>query len=203
MATQTSIGNAALRMLGKPRIDSFATGGPAGQILIDIYEDKVEYLLRGHVWNFALARKSLSETTPAPTWGPDHAYALPGDFVRIVSIEGDEDRIAGRWQVEGGTIVTDYDAPLKVLYIRRADESEFDASFTECLAAMLAAEMAQALTGNLELQNELQQEAERKFRQAKGADGQEGTPPVMRRDTWVAAHNGLSARSNNPGRWGN
>ena len=198
--TKTSIGSAALRMLGKPRIDSFASGGPAGQVLEDIYEDKVEDLLRKHIWNFAVTRDSLSETTPAPAWGFDHSYALPTDCLRVLSIEDDEYTSGEKWQVEGRVIVTDCDAPLKIRYIRRADEHEFDSAFKECLAAVLAAEMAQALTKNIDLQDELQKEAERKFRLAKGADGQEGTAPTLKLRTWVSAkHHGAGG---DPSRWG-
>lgn len=185
--TKTSIGNSALRMIGKPRIDSFASGGAAGQILEDIYEDKVEDLLRKHLWNFAIKRASLNASATAPEWGFENSYLLPTDCIRVVSIEDDGYVYPEKWQVEGRYVVTDSPAPLKIKYIRRAAESEFDSSFKECLSSILAAEMAQALTGSQELQAEMQSEAERKFRLAKGADGQEGTPPTLKLNTWVRA----------------
>lgn len=198
--TQTSIANAALRMIGQDRITSFSEG-EAGRILTDIYEDKVQYLLRHHLWNFAIKRASLYASNTAPEWGFLYSYQLPEDCVRVLNTSEDEYVDSDKWQVEGSSIVTDIEAPLKIRYVSRADESDFDPLFVECLSAMLAAELAQPITGRSDLQAEMQGEAERKLRLAKAADGQEGSPPVFRRATWVQAKF-VPFGGRGPGRWG-
>ena len=196
-STQTQIANAALRAVGQDRIASFATGGEAGRVLDDIYEKKVEYLLRHHLWNFSIKRDSIPESAASPDWEFDHAYPVPADCIRVISTSEDVYAHSLKWQLEGQSIVTDITSPLKIKYVSRAPESEFDPLFEECLVALLAAELAQVLTGDLALQQELQGEAERKLRMAKGADGQEGSPPVFRRGTWLSAKwNGAGSLNN-------
>jgi len=63
-----------------------------------------------------------------------------------------------------------------VEYIANVDEALFTADFAECLAWILAAEIAYALVQNRELSNEVLQKAEQMKRLARSMDAQEGTP---------------------------
>jgi len=201
-ASKIDIANIALRMIKAKRIGSFGDDTEAARVLTDIYEDKVEYLLREHLWNFAVKRASLQAASPSPEWGFANSFELPSDCVRVVETDDDIYAHSEKWQVEGRKIVTDLDAPLNIKYVARVDEVEFDPAFRECLAAELAAELALPLTGSLEIADEKRKRAEDKFRSAKADDGQEGTPPVFKRNTWVSAKWYGTRHGDNPGRWG-
>ena len=199
--SSVEIGNQALAMIGVGRISSW-TDSEAGRVLTDIYEAKVKDLLRKHPWNFAIKRASIQKNAAAPEWGYANSFNLPADCVRVLETSEDKYAFSETWKVESGVIVTDISSPLEILYVARVGEDKFDPAFTECLASMLARELAQPLTGNLDLQAEMQSEAERKFRLAKGADGQEGSPPVFRRATWVSSKFAYPSRGNDNSRWG-
>lgn len=201
MPSDISIANAALRMIGEDRIESFASGDEAGRILDDIYEDKVRYALRLHPWNFAIKRESLYQTTPTPEYEFSYGYRLPDDCLRV--LETSEDVLSGSrdWQVEGRTIVTSIGPPLKIKYIARVSEENFEPAFAEYVSALLATELAEPITGNGEVIDRVNRKLEPKFRLAKSNDGQEGTPQRLRQGTWVDAHAGYYGYMIRPGEY--
>lgn len=70
-------------------------------------------------------------------------------------------------------------------YIANVDEALFTADFAECLAWILAAEIAYALVQNRELSNEVLQKAEQMKRLARSMDAQEGTPIELMDDQYI------------------
>lgn len=85
-----------------------------------------------------------------------------------------------------GTEFTIYrPADMYIEYIADVAESTFTADFAECLAWILAAEIAYALVQNKELANETLQKAEQMKRLARSMDAQEGTPPELTDDSFI------------------
>jgi hypothetical protein len=174
VASETSIANAALRLVGERRINSLDDQTKAARLIRDSYEEKRDELLRTHSWNFAGARAELAEDSEAPVWGFDHSYTLPSDLLRLTGVN-DEEKIG--YRVEGGKIVTDIDAPLRIEYVRNVtDVEEMDVLFRQTLALEIAIDIVEPLTGQNDKVRDLQAQLSQKRRLAKGTDGQEPSP---------------------------
>lgn len=190
MATDVTIVNAALIRLGETTITALSDDTKPARLANAIYGDVRDAVTRAHPWNFALARAELTANANAPTWGYDNAYDLPGDpdhCLRVLTIEG-EDEHAGRWTVEGRQILSNLSAPIQITYLRRISEpDDTDPLFREALSARLARELAEPLGKSTSLQQAMAEFYGAKLREARSADGQEGTPDVLVADTWLSA----------------
>lgn len=106
--------------------------------------------LSRYPWLFARTRAKLPAEAAVPAFGWARQFILPSDCLRVIQIGTDgwlEDR-EGRYELENGRILTDDAAPLSILYIRDVtDTARFDASFVEVLAARIAVEIAETVTG--------------------------------------------------------
>jgi electron transfer flavoprotein alpha subunit len=181
----TSIANAALRVLGERRIASLDEESKTARLMKDAYDDVRQETLRTMKPRFATTRASLSANATAPAWGYDYAYDLPGDCLRVVNVLN-ESRL--HWEVEGRQIVTDLGAPLKITYISDfTDVPAMDAGFRQALAANLAAEVAEPLTGTMSESEKAATVARARAAQAAGADGQEATNANVVGSEWLDA----------------
>lgn len=98
-------------------------------------------LLQKYPWHFAKDRKLLASDSPGPAFGWSESYTIPSDWVRVLPLTED-----GEWggreipyEVEGGKILTDAKAPLKVRGIKRVTNA---AKFPPLFVAMLSARLA-------------------------------------------------------------
>ncbi|MGE0231798.1 MAG: ubiquitin-activating E1 FCCH domain-containing protein [Flavobacteriaceae bacterium] len=125
----------------------------------------------------------------------DYAYRfpLPGDCLRLVRINGGE---TTEYRVEGGFnntgdssryIYTD-ESKIDIEYVFDVtDEADFDASFTDLLAARLGAEISFYLTDNSTLTEQAWKIHDAKLRNARAMDAREGTPRGIEADIWLQA----------------
>ncbi len=190
MASDVSIVNAALIKLGEGTIASLTEDSKAARLANSIYADIRDAVLQAHPWNFALARASLSASSTAPSWGYDAAFPLPETptkCLRVLRVKDDEYQDV-EWKVEGREILTDESAPLYILYVKQAtDPGQYTPLFVECLAARLAAELAEPLKQSSSMTEAMRQLYERKLAEARTADAQEGTPEVITANEWIEA----------------
>lgn len=182
MATNTEIANLALMVMGvAPDLIAVETDikeSNAAKALWAAFPTARDATLRRSLWNFAKARVSLGATTPAPAFGFGNRYPLPTDCLRVWRVGEPEDRRAP-WEVEGGELLTDLGAPLKLKYVRRVTNAElFDPLFVDAMAAKLAEMTAYHITGELTKQKAAATEFTSRLRIAKTVDAQEhGTEP--------------------------
>lgn len=190
MTTDVTIVNAALIRLGETTITALSDDIKPARLANAIYADVRDAVTRAHPWNFALMRAELSANANAPTWGYANAYDLPGDpdhCLRVLTVD-DEDEHVGRWTVEGRQIVSDLSSPIRILYLRRVyAPDDTDPLFREALSARLARELAETLGKSTSLQQAMTKLYQAKLREARSADGQEGTPEILSADTWLTA----------------
>lgn len=188
MATDVTIVNAALIRLGETTITALADDLKPARLANEIYADVRDAVTRAHPWNFALARAELAANANAPTWGYAYAYDLPVEpdhCLRVLTVDGERD---GRWTIEGRQIVSNLPSPIRILYLRRISEpDDTDPLFREALSARLARELAEPLGKSTSLQQAMGNLYEAKLREARSADGQEGTPEILSADTWLTA----------------
>lgn len=156
MASKITICNRALSKLGADRITSLEDDNKASRAMKSAFDFVLDAELRAHVWNFSVKRAELAALSTAPTWGFSYQYATPTDFLKLLEIRDlysasnslDYRTVpAPLWQMEGGNLATDAEAPLYIRYVARVtDTGLYDASFSEALACRLAAECAEEIT---------------------------------------------------------
>ncbi len=182
MTSEVSICNLALTKIGEEQILSLTEDTKAGRLCNLHYAHMRDTVLRSHYWNFAIKRVALAASTTAPVYEYTTAFPLPSDFIRIL----DTNLLRGAdWKIEANELVTDDDA-VSIRYVARiTDTNQFDPLFVEALAARIGAELAQPLADSVTLTDAMFQLFERKIREARGADAQEGEPDGMDADIWL------------------
>ena len=183
MASETSIANGALILLGERRIDSLDEGSPTANVLKERYPEIRDASLRAHPWNFATTRASLAASSTAPTWKYARAFPFPNDLLRLLLVDnpGHEP-----YEVEGRTIVTDLGAPLQIQYTKQVtDVAQMDSLFREALSAALAADVAEAITGSTQKVDTMRQIFAAKLSAARTPDAPEPTPPIFADGDWL------------------
>ena len=190
MASDVSICNAGLALLGAGRITSLTENSVAARTCNEAYERTRDAELRGHPWGFAIKRVQLAADATAPIFGKTNSFTLPSDFLRL--LEPDPNSNDNDWMIEnnnsGISIVTNYDAPLNVRYIARiTDANVMDALFREALSASLAAEMCEALTQSNTKKQIAESIRSAKIREAKRVNAIERPAQTPPEDIWVTA----------------
>jgi len=185
LASETSIANAALVILGERRISDLGADTKTAKLLAERYDDVRDELLRLLPWTFATTRGSLPVDATPPAWGFTNAFVLPGDCLRLLSVDNPHH---SNWTVEGRRILTGLPAPLSITYTRRVvDPLEMDVLFRETLAAKLATEIAEAITGAREKIVASHARFAERVAAAAAANGQEDRPKAVVANEWVAA----------------
>jgi hypothetical protein len=179
--------NRALDAIGVPPITAFGEETKAGGLCRRYYPQVRDEIIRSHPWNCAMARASLPALLASPAWGFSFAYQLPADCLRVLAVNAD-DPFCHPWKVEGRTVVTDREAPITILYLRRLDDSGFfDPMLVSVIAARLAMELARPLTSDSAIRKQMEDEFKERLRAARSADGQEGTPDRIYAEEFVQA----------------
>lgn len=157
--TQTEIANRALIKLGDLTIIDVNADDEKAILIKNAWDSLRDDELRSHAWSFAIRRELLPALGHKPAWEYAHTYMLPADCLRVISA-GDElgggvdyslyDLSTGsKYKIEGRELLTDTPAPLRLRYVSRIENtSQWDASFIECFACRLAAELAHKLIGS-------------------------------------------------------
>lgn len=197
MASEVSIINGALRLLGAARISSFAEDSENAIMANEFYADVRDRMLRLHPWNFALERAQLAKLSAAPLWEFANQYNIPSDSLRILEIENQELWVSLQtntvhaglgWFIEGGKILTDLGPPINIKYIKQiTDTNQFDSTFISALEARLALEFAEKTTGTSAKVADLDTLYRRFFNDARAANGQEGTARPFVAFDWLTA----------------
>ena len=185
MATEVGIKNAALILLGRAPLTSPTDNSEQGRVMAARFDAVRDAVIRAHPWNFAKTRTTLAVLATAPAFGWDKQYQLPTDpfCLRVLVINDDPSE---KFEVEGRLLLTDIGAPLKVTYLAQITEpADFDATFAEVMAVLLAARTAYKLTGKRSQVPVLLREYASFLGEARGVDGQEGTANVEFADDFM------------------
>lgn len=156
MASQTEIVNRAAIKIGASTILNIGEDNKTAIVMSALWDTVRRSELSKRYWNFSLARIQLAKLGSGSDWGFDNLYQLPVDFLKIVQvndfyiapslsdyINSDDSPYA----LEGQNIATDFDAPLKVRYVRDLTETGlYDALFVEAFASKLAYEACYSIT---------------------------------------------------------
>jgi hypothetical protein len=170
----------ALLKVGASPITSFDDATAEAEVASLLFGVTRDALLSGHPWSFATAQQTLPPLTAKPLADFEHAFALPADFLRVLSVgAGGSGRGRGvayriherRLHANAGTIT--------LTHVFRPDESAFPPFFDQALIARLAAEFCLPLTENTARTEALTKAAEVEFARARTIDGQQQTPQAI------------------------
>ena len=165
---------------------------PQAGILRDVYDQIYDSTLELHPWNDARRRALLPKEEDDPEFGYGNSFLAPTSpySLRILMV-GEEPStwfanwgsVPGRgplvapevpnWVVEGRHILTDFGAPLPVLYIARVSEGDLRESLAAVIAMRLAAATCFKRTQNRRLTEDIGVKAEKALTIAKNIDAQE------------------------------
>lgn len=137
-------------MLGEMQLGSVEDDSRIARLLRDEYDQVRDGELRKHHWNFAIKRAALAADTEPPAFGWARGFTLPSDYIALLplTLDGREASASVPFALEGGRVLTDAAAPLKLRYVsREIREAMFDPLFAEVLAASLALRIGHAITG--------------------------------------------------------
>jgi hypothetical protein len=182
MASVVEICNLALTKVGEDSITSLTENTKAGRLCNLHYGPLRDSVLSAHNWNFAMTRVALALLGDAPAFDYSAQFALPVDCLRVYQTNLPRYQ---HWKVEGRFLLCDA-SEVSIIYIKKVEDPNlFSALFVEALAARIAAELAQPLSDSPSLVGNMFNLYERKLREARSFDAQEGHPEGLDADAWL------------------
>lgn len=197
MASQVEITNRALTKIGEARILSLTDDVEAARVVSSLWDIVRDAELRARNWNFSIVRTSLPALVAAPAWGFGYQFQLPSDCLRVIQVDeffpgpsmsDYRNRSEAPYQIEGGKILTDLTAPLKVRYVSRIEDTgSWDSAFIEVFACRLAVEICERLTQSNTKRDLAWNEYGEAIKSAVRADAVENPPEPLPDDSWMLA----------------
>ena len=203
MASEVSICNIALQLIKHSKqITSLTSGTKEANAAELVYDEMRDLLLDMHHWNFATRRVQLGQLSvdSAPAFEWDHAYQLPADFIRVMSVhehDTGDDMVA--YKIEGDQILADADE-IYLRYVGRVeDPNKMPPTFRRALSKLVAAQLATALSSSVSLSKELfAQFHDQALPFAKSTDAIQNFADQLPESSFISARFG-GARSYEPG----
>ena len=150
MQNKTSIINTALMRTGARGVNVAFQDSPAAQAASAAWQRCLHLCLSLYPWPFAVRCVRLAENAETPAFGYRHAYALPGDCVRVLDahLHDDEGNVPSaaygheepRYEITGQNLVTDA-ASVALRYVS-SEVTSFPDAFSDALAWRLAFEIS-------------------------------------------------------------
>ena len=182
---RVDIANLALSWLGERPITSIDDDTDrAHQIQIN-YVPARDATLEAHDWTFAIQRFIPAQNVVTPVYGAGLAYDIPPQILRVISVDRNEDSsdafalpINSReqidWQLEGDKIICNEDAIYCRGVRRIEEEGRFSPLFVHAFSAKLAFLLAQNITADPNIAQNVYGMYEQFIHEAKSRDGIQG-----------------------------
>ena len=170
MASVVQICNSALNQLGAASITALTDNSKNARLCNERYNTVRDSVFRSHPWNSLIKRIQLAQNTATPVYGFSYQFNLPSNCLRVLTI----DAYNSDFKVEGRKILCN-ESSIKLVYVSQVtDPNEMDVLLRETIAAALAADIAYAITANLQVTKLMQERYEFKISEARHADASEG-----------------------------
>lgn len=183
-ASEVSICNLALQLLGQSRITSLSEDSANARECNASYEAMRDAEIEAHPWSFAVRRATLAPDTATPEFDFDYAFSWPTDCLRPLPPRRD----GLDWEMEDRKILTNDGAVIYLRYLAAVtDPARFSPLFVNALAARIALHLCERITQS----NQKKIDAEKAYAQAISAARRSNAfakisdePPE---DPWMAA----------------
>jgi hypothetical protein len=150
MVTRVDVANMALALMDEAPITSLEYNNKAARLCNLHFETTREAELMAHSWVFAIFTVDVTGTSTGGDSGTfNWQYELPVDALRVLPPTYDNEAygVPISWEIKNGRLYTDQETPRGLRYIGNlTDPDDWNALFTEVVAAALAAKVALALT---------------------------------------------------------
>lgn len=196
MPTKIDVANRALLKIGASRITEFEDEAKEAQAILVAWDHVQDREMGAHPWAFALRRVALPALADAPAWGYAVQYQLPEGFLGLHWVDGLDvsstaadylDGTESSWRVEGGKILTDHSAPLRIVYsVRVEDPQQWGAQFCEVMAIALAIEICDEVSASLQRKQLLQQEKREALAIARRLNAIQQAPRSIPDGSWLS-----------------
>ena len=173
MASFVEITSNALRLLGDDPITSLSDDSERARLVNALYEEVRDEVTRAAMWNCAKDRQVLASLATTPAFGWSFYHQLPSTCLRVVDVLSGDIRV--EHELEGRKLMTDVSSVNLIFLKKITDPNDMDSLFIGVYTAKLAAELAEPITGSRSLAEQMWQLYERKVREARTIDSQEGT----------------------------
>lgn len=196
MASKLSLYNDALLILGERKLASLAEAREPRRALDDAYDKALDFCLEQGFWNFAMRAVQIdSSASVVPTFGFNHAFTKPDDFIRMYRLSAYEQLDPPLLDIvdEPNYWYANCD-PLYVKYISDdiaygQDLSIWPETFADYVANRLAIKTCKRITGKDPGEDLIR--AEKKARMdARAKDAMNEPPGFPPRGTWVRSRGG-------------
>lgn len=192
MASKVAIANAALGKFGGATIGNLnEEQSETAKRVRNRWDTLRDGLLADHPWNFNSKLAQPAKLPTAPAFGFAAAYRKPIDCWRVWSVNSDR---YGRYVIRGdeihyGTGSGSAGSTIDLVYLAKVEDTEkWSPWFTEAFIAALACELAPAVAElSAAKMEQLEKTAQRKLREARSTDGQEGMIDPEPDSDWLAA----------------
>ena len=170
MASVVQMCNSALNQLGAASITALTDNSKNARLCNERFNTVRDAVFRSHPWNSLIKRLQLAQDATTPAYGFSYQFTLPSDCVRVLGINA----YNSDHKVEGRKILCN-EASIKVIYVSQVtDPNEMDVLLRETISAGLAADLAYAITANLQVSKLMQEKYQFKLSEARHADASEG-----------------------------
>ena len=170
MASVVQMCNSALNQLGAASITALTDNSKNARLCNERFNTVRDAVFRSHPWNSLIKRLQLAQDATTPAYGFSYQFTLPSDCVRVLGINA----YNSDHKVEGRKILCN-EASIKVIYVSQVtDPNEMDVLLRETISAALAADLAYAITANLQVSKLMQEKYQFKLSEARHADASEG-----------------------------
>lgn len=187
--TLLQVANSALIKIGASPISGLTQGVKPAELANARIRPVRDMLLRGHVWNFARGKASLTAVaSDIDKWG--WYYVIPTNVLRILSLFDGEDGLRiDDYEIMSGRIYTD----AVVLFLRYIDlpatsdeaNETYPDDFAEAWASYLAAELSTALYDSPDRRQQWMQQYESLMRSARFNGAVEQPLRVIEASAWL------------------
>lgn len=183
--TPVSICSNALLMLGDNPIASFDDDTDKARLASNLWPTARDFVLRRHPWNCAIKRVVLSPSTEAPAFDFAYQFAMPGDWLRTLSVGEIGEK--PRYKIEGRMILMD-ESVCKLRYLYRNDNpATWDSMLVWAMTRVMRAVFAYPITQSGTLEQLIEAEMAQILKEARTVDGQEDEPEAFDESPLYAA----------------
>lgn len=189
--SQTEIVNLALTRLGQDRVISISDDVEAARVMRSLWDFTRDAVLASYPWKFAIKRTSLPALAEAPAYGWARQFTVPEECLRLVQVGDDYVFYTGlleTFQLEGGVIMTDEAAPLRLRYVQRVTNvGLWPVLFGRVVAMQLAIDACEKLTTSSAKQGVLNEAYALAVAQARKQSAIERPPQRADNSDWLNA----------------
>ncbi|NVK19329.1 MAG: hypothetical protein HWE30_11585 [Methylocystaceae bacterium] len=182
--TKIGLCSRALLKIGANTISSFEDGSAEAEVAYNLYPGVCDSLLSSYPWSFATAQMRLPRLTAEPIADFAHAYQLPGDFLRALSVGTGGHSRGVSYRIQEKRLHTDVEEVV-LTYIFRPEPTEFPPYFSQTLITHLAAEFCLPLTESASRGEAFLRVGEKELQKARNVDAQQQTPQTISLDGLV------------------